>query len=382
MGTPDWRTGQPLVERLHARPASFDFFQWVRLQSWPGAGTLDIRTRQRGAREASGHLRFRNEMSPVFPGSEISAGRLRQERTRALSVSRRDGTKRTELFVSNFVLSGVLGPMPDSFAEWIRQRLIDSDPGMAEFLDIFNHRLSALRYALKAASVPAFDAVRPEYTRYADAVGALMGLTAFQGEGATILQREVPLPKRALLALAGLVGQGRKSVAPARLILSIYLDAPVRIEEWVGAWRPIEARDQTRLGRRRLKDTAPLGRRVWVNHAGIRLHVGPIPYARLCTLLNDRVNHNEEGVLHFGDGYRGLVALVRYLFDRHVDVEVEVTLDDDGAPIPGLGGTGVPGGTQNTFGARLGQTSWVSGAPGEPRRVRFSITADDSGASA
>ena len=377
MGTPDWRTGEPLADGLKAKPSSFDFFQWVRLKSWPTQG--DPAVRRYGARQVSPQLRFRSEMSPVFPGSEISLGRLRMERRSAFGDRRgyRRDDHREELFVSNFVLSGVLGPMPDSFAEWVRQRLADRDPAMAEFLDMFNHRVSALRYELKAASVPAFDATRPEHTRYADAVGSLMGLTAFEGEGAMILARRVPIPKRALLALAGLVGDGRKSAAQARIVLGVYLQAPIRIEEHVGAWRDIEPRDRTRLGQRKL-DTAPLGQRVWVSHAAIGIHIGPVSYRRLCMLLNDCA-HLEDGAhdARFGQGYRGLAAMVHYLFDRHVDAVIDIEVDDEDIPASWLGRPRRLAGFGGSHGLRLGQTAWLNGQPQGKRHVRFTIGADD-----
>jgi type VI secretion system protein ImpH len=369
MATHDWRTGEPLADRLLRRPASFDFFQWVRLQSWPQRHAA---ARRGGARAVAARLRFRGEMSPVFPGSEISRGRMRTERHRAAEEAR------LELFVANFALSGVLGPLPDSFAEWTRQRLAERDPAMAEFLDIFNHRLSTLRYELKAASVPAFDAVQPEDTHQAEAVGALMGLSAFEGEGAAILARRVPLPRRALLALSGLVANGRKSAAQAQIVLGVYLRAPVKVEALVGAWRNIEARDRTLLGQRTLGDGAPLGRQVWVNHAAVGLHIGPVSIARLCLLLPDRA-HQPNGAhdTHFGDGYRGLVAMVHYLFDRHVDAVVSIEVGDADIPLARLGRPRRLAGFGGGHGLRLGQTGWLRGSSGRPRTVRFTLRADD-----
>ncbi|HEY4146926.1 type VI secretion system baseplate subunit TssG [Pinirhizobacter sp.] len=369
MATPDWRTGEPLAQRLLRRPATFDFFQWVRLQSWPLPNAAG---RKEGARAVAAGLRFRGEMSPVFPGSEISQGRVRAERSGAAK------DPRLELFVANFALSGVLGPMPDSFTEWTRQRLAERDPAMAEFLDIFNHRLSTLRYELKAASVPAFDAVQPEDTRLADAAGALMGLSAFEGEGAAILARRVPLPRRALLALSGLVASGRKSAAQAQIVLRVYLQAAVKVEALVGAWRDIELRDRTLLGHRTLGDGAPLGRSVWVNHAAVGLHIGPVSYARLCLLLSDRA-HRPDGAhhTHFGDGYRGLAAMVHYLFDRHVDAVVSIEVDPADIPPAWLGRPRRLAGFGSGHGLRLGQTGWLRGGSARPRMVRFTIRADD-----
>ncbi|MDE2154546.1 MAG: type VI secretion system baseplate subunit TssG [Xanthomonadaceae bacterium] len=343
----------------------------MRIASWPQRDATSREAEEAGASRVGARLRFRGEMSSVFPGCEISAGRPRA------AVRGKARRQRIELFVSNFVLCGVLGPLPDSFADWVRQRMSERDPAMAEFLDIFNHRISTLRYELKAASVPAFDALRPEYTRYAEAAGALMGLIAFEGEGARILARRVPMPKRALLALCGLVGDGRKSAAMAQIVLGIYLRAPVCVEELLGAWRDIEARDRTLLGRRRLADTAALGQRLWVNHAAIGLAVGPVAYARLCLLVADRA-HPEKGAHDrgFGSGHAGFAAMVHYLFDRHVDVVVTVTVDEADIPPAMLWRPRRIAGFGGSHGMRLGQTAWLHGRPASLRRVRFTIPAD------
>lgn len=406
MATAGWRTGEPLVRRLHARPADFDFFQWVRLMSWPPggpartaghAGDAQLTVARAfapdmdgpGGRRVGARLRFRGELSAAFPGSEISRGRVRLEQRSAESHAERVGEPRaeprTELFVTNFSVLGVLGPMPDSFAEWVRERLADRDSGMAEFLDIFNHRISTLRYELKAASTAGFDALRPEGSRYARAVGALMGLAAFEGEGERLLAQRVPMPKRALLAVAGLVGNGRKSASAAATVLRVYLGgarAPqlrVEVEELRGAWRAIEPEDRTRLGARRLAGGAPLGRRVWVNQAAVGLNIGPVPYARLCLLLADRAGQPDDDrpEARFGAGHDGLAAMLHYLFDRHVDVQVCVEVEEAGIPLSRLQRPQRLAGFGSEHGLRLGQTAWLHGRPAAPRRVRFTIPADD-----
>ncbi|WP_369930334.1 type VI secretion system baseplate subunit TssG [Xanthomonas sp. NCPPB 2632] len=393
MGTADWRTGESLDRRLRTRPAGFEFFQWVRLASWPPRDpvhrsdtveqasltverSLGHELKAQGARRVGSQVRFRGELSSAFPGSEISHGRLLAERNGAATATR------LELFVSNFSLLGVLGPMPDSFAEWVRERLGERDSGMAEFLDIFNHRISTLRYELKAASALGFDALRPERTAYAAAAGALMGLSAFEGEGDAILRQGMPMPRRALLALAGVVGNGRKSIATAATVLRVYLGTPLRIDQMVGDWKAIEPRDRTRLGRRRLVDVAPLGRRVWVPHAGIALALGPVSYARLCQWLPDRqAGASGDGLPPFGNGHAGLCAMLRYLFDRRVDVHVTVRVDPRDVPSAVLSLPRRPVGGAG-YGARLGQTAWLRGSGRAPREVRFTVHAGASGVAA
>ncbi len=389
METANWRTGEPLARQLRTRPASFDFFQWVRLASWPSRdGTAPAASRhdrvtgaivpiaqarrELGARHVDSTLRFRGELSAAFPGSEVSGGRNRAE------LRGPNADRRFELFVSNFSLLGVLGPMPDSFAEWVRERLAERDPGMAEFLDIFNHRISTLRYELKAASIAAFDAVRPEGTRFAAATAALMGLSAFDGDGERVLAQRVPLPKRALLALAGLVGNGRKSAATAETVLKIYLGAPVRIHPLRGSWRPIEPSDRTVLGRTRIVSAVPLGHRVWVNHAAIGLAIGPVRYPQLCLLLADRARAvGDPPDARFGAGFVGLAAMVHYLFDRHVDAQVTITVIDEDMPLPLLWQPRRLAGFGSYNGLRLGQTAWLRGSQAGPRHVRFTLAADD-----
>jgi type VI secretion system protein ImpH len=368
MATADWRTGEALSQKLARRPASFDFFQWVRLQSWP-SGAVTPHVMEHGVRQVSPRLRFRGELSPAFPGSEISGGRMRLPVRSEQDVLQ----QRTDLYVSNFTLAGVLGPLPDSYTEWVRRQLGVRETAMAEFLDMFNHRLSVLRYELKAASVPAFDALRPEYTHCAEAAGALMGLAAFEGEGARILAQQVPIPKRALLALCGLMADQRRSVARALIVLRIYLGMPVTVEPLLGAWRTIDPRDRTLLGRRRLGDTAPLGRRVWVNHAAIGLAIGPVSYDRLCSLLPDRARDVEDG--RFGRAYRHFASMLHYLFDRQVDVVVTISVDDAPMPPSALWRPRPVAGF-GSHGLRLGQTAWLRGRAKAPRQVRFTITAD------
>ena len=213
--------------------------------------------------------------------------------------------------------------------------MADRDPAMAEFLDIFNHRLSTLRYELKAASVPGVRCAAPGIHPLCGCRRRVDGFDRVRRRGRAHSGAACTDSQRALLALCGLVGDGRKSAAQAVIVMGIYLQTHVHIEELRGAWRTIETNDRTRLGHRKLIDTAPLGRRVWVNHAAVGMTIGPVSYKRLCSLVANRAHRKGDGRdPHFGRGHAGLVAMVLYLFDRHVDVEVTILVEDGELPPP------------------------------------------------
>jgi type VI secretion system protein ImpH len=95
-------------------------------------------------------------------------------------------------------------------------------------------------------------------------------------------------------------------------------------------------------------------------------------------LLSDRA-HRPDGAhdVQFGDGYRGLVAMVHYLFDRHVDAVISIEVEHAGIPPAWLGRPRRLAGFGSGHGLRLGQTGWLRGKPDRPRTVRFTIGADD-----
>ncbi|WP_346949871.1 hypothetical protein, partial [Dyella sp.] len=76
-------------------------------------------------------------------------------------------------------------------------------------------------------------------------------------------------------------------------------------------------------------------------------------------------------------GYRGLAAMVHYLFDRHVDAVVTIEVDEADIPASWMGKPRRLAGFGSGHGLRLGQTAWVSGRPEAKREVTFTIRADD-----
>jgi type VI secretion system protein ImpH len=316
MDADGWRSARSLSARVREDYPRFDFFQLVRLLRRERAGARAQAPLERA-------VRFRADLSAAFPGNEV---------TRVVDA----GTHRpVTLDTPNYILAGHLGPLPEPFTEWLRERKREDDRVMADFLDLFNHRLSALRCLIKMENHPGLAGERPERIPLAGHLAALMGL------GAPGLAAQLRLPGRALLGIAGLLADCRRSAALITNVLSAWVGASVALRQLIGAWRDLDPRDRTRLGvaRHALGTQTVLGTRMWDQQARIELRIGPLPYARFRQLLPGERAH------------RRFVALVRYLTDRRCDCEVRLVLAAEAQPAPRLARSG----------PRLGYTSWLAG---------------------
>lgn len=338
MAAPGWRSDRPLSAQLRSDYARFDFHQLVRLllRERAGAG---------GPSALERHVRFRGDLSLVFPAHEVTA------------VEETSGAGRVSVKTPNYGIAGYLGPLPESFAEWAHQRRAEGDGAMADFLDLFTDRVNALRFRLKARLHPVLDHAPPEDSPQAERLAALIGL-AEPG-----LAHQVPLPKRGLLGVAGLLANRRRTVAAMERVLARYFATSVTISQFHGAWRPMPEEDQTRLGRRngRLGKDALLGRRAWDQAARIEVRLGPLPYSTFRALLPGGARHAT------------LAGLLRFLTDRQVDCRVVLLLD--GEP-PTATAT-----RDADAGVRLAHTAWLPrpAAPpaGPPRATAFIVPAYD-----
>ncbi|WP_176461072.1 type VI secretion system baseplate subunit TssG [Janthinobacterium sp. PC23-8] len=302
-------------------------------------------------------LRFRADLSAAFPAREFS------------SLNARQGGV-VEIGTANYCVASILGPLPEPFTEWVRDLERARAPAMADFLNIFNQRLNTLRFELKAAQKIALNTLPPEHTGHAHVLASLMGV------GSHDLRRQLPLPPRAWLALAGLLANSRRSASTVTRVLSCFLGAQVSLIPMLGAWHTLEGDDQNRLGQQRhqLGQDAVLGRRVWDQQARVRLVIAGVSYARLCRLLPPNLAElraRQQERRQAGADFAALVAMVHLLLDRQVDCEIELQIDDDGIPAPAL-----PAAAPGRPGWRLGQTAWLRGArTHRQRRVHYLIPA-------
>jgi len=289
------RPASDLRGQLQRGHAGFDFYQLVRLLLRPGQGHPANTTGAHG--DPIPPLRFKGELSAAFPGHEVSGWKTEGE----------DGP--VALATPNYSIAGAMGPLPDPYGEWARDRAARGDRAMGDFLDLFNHRINTLRFEIKARQQPGLSTSDdPEQTPLGRDLAALLGCCDPD------LPNPLPLPRRALLALTGLLADQRRSPTALIRVLGAFVQAPVALEPYVGNWFAIAEEDQIRLGKRRnrLGIDTPLGQRAWDEQAGIGLSIGPLPRARF------------EALLPGGEGHAGFKALLHFLTGRSLDCHIRL----------------------------------------------------------
>lgn len=263
-----------LWQALSAEPWRHDFFRALR---WIDARNPDkprLGTARRPLDEA---LRLGQAPDLSFAPSALHSVSL-------------DG-RRPRVEVRFFGLFGPNGPLPLHLTEYARERAIHGgDLSFTRFADIFHHRMLLLFYRAWAQAQPTVSMDRPDDDRFAQHVGALVGI------GEPSLRNRNAAPDHARLYFSGLLSrQARNAEGLEKLLLGV-TGHKVRIEQFVGAWMKLPLSERTRIGRlagSRRNPTACLGRgavlggTVWDRQHHFRIHIGPLDAAAFDSLLPD-----------------------------------------------------------------------------------------------
>lgn len=326
----------PLDQNLVEHPYAFDFFQAVRLLGLIVPGRPDAGTTAKPAEEV---VRFKARQSLEFPASSIHTLDIENDPAR--------------MIVAFMGLTGFEGVLPHHYTEHILARAGSKDFAMAEFLDLFNHRLISLFYrAWEKHQLPAVfqkAAARKEkpdaFTRY---------LFDLIGMGTDGLRDRLSIPDEALLRYAGLFAQYPRSASVLRGILRDHFGVPVEVEQFDGAWRLLASDELCNLDDRDIRNQlgvgAIAGDGIWDPQARFRIRLGPVALSRFVSFLPG------------GEAVRELEDITRLYVGEVLQFEWQVVLEASEVPWCELGG-------QGECGARLGWCAWLKTAEFESDAV-------------
>ncbi len=264
-------------------------------------------------------MRLGQEPRMAFPPTTISA----------VKASGAAPGKLTNRFFGFF---GPHGPLPIHMTEYARERQINHrDASFVGFADMLTHRMMSLLYRAWVTGEPAVDFDRGAETGFSRHVAALAG---YHGAGQ---RNRDAMPDLAKRHFTGLLSTNVKNAEGLVAILSGFLDAPVRMQEFVGSWLELEPDDRWQLGSGGgLGQTTSIGMRVWTRNAKFRLIVGPVSSDAYERLLPGQPTMEK------------LAAIVRNYVGDALDFDVNLVLKARDVKPTVLG-----------QGTRLGHTSWL-----------------------
>ena len=262
------RTDPSVVEELFERPWSFDFFQAVRLLTLRDERALPVGGASPPSREA---VRFLAHRSLKFSASQIQS--LEPEP---------GGPPRMAV---NFM--GLVGPK--GVLPWHYQDAASGDPNpLADFLDLFHHRLISLCYRAWAKyRLPVgYELAQQrdaEYDRFTSSLFNIMGL------GSPKLRKRQTIPEVACLAYSGLIAQQPHNASSTRGLLADYFEVPVEITQFQGRWFRVPSASLSWLSgqgaHNQLGYGALAGDAVWNPQAAFLVSLGPLSFDRFLCFL-------------------------------------------------------------------------------------------------
>jgi len=232
---------------------------------------------------------------------------------------------------------GVFGPngaLPLHLSEYIRERLHNhADSTLADFVNMFQHRLISLFYRAWADAQAVVQMDHPGRDRFSVYAGALVGM-GFEGSW----QRDSVADSAKLHAAGHLVRLTRNPEGLEQM-LGHFFRTRAEITGFVPTWIPIAAQEYTTLSGMRpynqLGTGAILGGRVFDVQSRFRLRLGPMGLQQF------------ECCLPPNPGNRQLRDWGRVYIGVELDWDVDLLLHADEVPRTRLGG-----------GQRLGWTTW------------------------
>lgn len=368
MFSPRWRKNASVIERLLSDPQEYSFFQAVRLLERAllvnhTNNPLLNRFQTIGgfAPPANEIMQFRTKPSLSFPESDIAGieGNLTDPEVRFCRVQ------------TNFLsLAGSSGVLPYHYTEFILQRLKLKDTALAQFLDLFNHRLISIFYQSNTKYNLAFEPERKQLKNQRSELTTppskiILGVI---GMGTRGLSNRLQFKDETLLFYSGLLSHKIRSAQGLKQMLADYFQLPVSIQQFIGQWQELLPDFRTRtaskampLGQNAcLAASAMLGARGWIAQGKIRIVLGPLTRTQF---------------YQFAPGTKSLASMndmVRFYLGLEHDYEfvIEVNRADLPNKIQ----------LQNTKPPIIGWNTWLSSSPhsltkGASKTLKITVSA-------
>jgi type VI secretion system protein ImpH len=310
---------------LKSDPQSFGFFQAVRLLERLQPERTRVGAFDEPAREV---VRFGVNPALAFPPSEIHGLSFEGEQP---------------VMKVNFMgLTGPQGVLPHQYSTLVEERLRARDGALADFLDLFHHRILSLFYE-------AWRSYRFTIAREDGDVDRLAGhLSDLIGLGLESTRNSFPFPDEALIHRAGLLAGGPRGAVALEQLIEHFFGLQAEVEQFVGGWYPLEQHDRCVISddddsSNVLGGGAVAGDEVWDQQARVRVRLGPLNRERYDSFLPGGSAHTE------------LLALLRLFSHDRFDFQVQLVLRREqvtGLRLDGDGGTG----------QQLGWSTWICSA--------------------
>ncbi len=332
-----------LIDELCAEPWKYDFFQAVRLA------------------ECSFRENPRIGRSNLLKQDAVRFGQHLSLACAPASMAKPQNDKRPRKLTVEFTgLTGPNGPLPLRLTEFIRNRLrgiqdpdaifaiadatqeggsnAPKDAALAEFLDLFHHRMIALFYRAWAVAQKTVDFDREEDRSFAEWTASLCGLGLPDLDGTDSIPTSEKLPFTGHLAC-----QTRHASGLAGVLADAFA-TEARVDQLTGHWITIPEPQRCRLGESResgtLGSTCVVGSRIWDRRMKFTAVLGPM------TLLQF------QAFLPGGDCHPRLHDWIAFYTRREFYWDAVIILKKSEVPKINLGRAG-----------RLGYTAWLSSSP-------------------
>jgi type VI secretion system protein ImpH len=327
MATESGRTDHSLTDVLFAEPYRFEFFQAVRLLERIAPERHAVGRYSEPAGEA---VRFRTRTSLGFAPSQIHK----------LSRTSEDENAPSQMMVAFMGLAGRAGVLPHHYTEMLIERSRYKDTALAEFFDLFNHRMISLFYrAWEKYRFPvAYE--RGAEDRFTEFLFDIIGM------GTRGLRKRQSFADEILLFYGGLFAARPHSASAMEAVLGDYFGATAHVAQFSGQWLKLDDESLTRLGTANaaLGVTTVAGTRVWDVQSKFELQFGPLTFKEF------------TGFLPTGSAFKPAAELTRLLAGQEFDFAMRLTLKAD--EVPGCVLT-----TRAKRAPRLGWTTWLKTSP-------------------